>query len=138
MNGLIQFLNTDLVLTSAEDLTALASSLDAAGLFPLQVALGDDGFWYAAFETSADYDEPDTNIAAMLTCVETLAPELKLVWSRCTLREFNIGYDCGKEPWAFNQGLSTEVLRRMAEVGATLRITLYPDRDGENDQQRVG
>jgi hypothetical protein len=42
---------------------------------------------------------------------------------------FNIGYDCGAEPWAFNQGLTAELLGRMAATGASLRITLYPGHD---------
>ncbi len=44
-------------------------------------------------------------------------------------REFNIGYDCGAEPWAFNQGLSAHLLGRMATAGASLRVTIYPDRE---------
>ena len=51
------------------------------------------------------------------------------------LREFNIGYDCGEEPWAFNQGLSAETLRRVAAVKASLRWTLYPDRQVIGDEE---
>ena len=32
-------------------------------------------------------------------------------------------------PWAFNQGLSSGLLGRVAAVGASLRITLYPSRE---------
>jgi hypothetical protein len=76
-----------------------------------------------------DHTEPEPNIATVLAAVESLAPPLRAVWSGCSLREFNIGYDCGREPWAFNQGLSAEVLGRIAAVGASLRWTLYPDRE---------
>ena len=54
---------------------------------------------------------------------------------QCTTREFNLGYDCGAEPWAFNQGLSSELLGRIAAVGASLRLTIYPDRE-ESVQSR--
>jgi hypothetical protein len=47
----------------------------------------------------------------------------------CSRREFNIGYDCGREPWAFNQVLSAQLLSRIAAARASLRVTLYPDRD---------
>lgn len=88
-----------------------------------------DGLWYATFETSAQFAEPEPNIAAMLAIVESLARPLLSVWDGCTRREFNIGYDCGAEPWAFNQGLPAELLGHMAAAGASLRVTLYPDRE---------
>ncbi len=64
----------------------------------------------------------------MQAVIESLVPPLRSVWAGCSQREFNIGYDCGLEPWAFNQGLSADLLGRMAKAGASLRVTLYPDR----------
>ena len=127
MDGVICYLNTDLDLTSADDLTALAAAFEAGELFPLHVTLGEDGKWYACFETEGQHTDPEPNIAAMLAVVEALAPPLQTVWAGCSRREFNIGYDCGLEPWAFNQGLSAELLGRMAAAGASLRVTLYPE-----------
>jgi hypothetical protein len=131
----ISYLNTDLDLTSAEDLTELAAAFEAAGVFPLHVTRGEDGRWYACFETVEQHTEPETNIAAMLGVVESLAPPQRPVWAGCSRREFNIGYDCGLEPWAFNQGLSAELLGRMAAAGASLRITLYPNREPSTPNQ---
>ncbi len=129
MDGVISYLNTDLDLTSADDLTALAAAFEAAGVPPLHVTHGEDGLWYACFETDEQHAEPESNIAAMLAVVESLAPPLRAVWAGCSRREFNVGYDCGLEPWACSQGLSAELLGRMAAAGASLRVTLYPDRE---------
>ena len=126
MEHTIGYLNSDLDLTSGDDLTALAAAFEAAGLFPLHVTLREDGLWYATFETEVQHTQPDSNIAAMLTVIEGLPEPLRTVWAGCTLREFNIGYDCGFKPWAFNQGLTSQLLGRMAAAGASLRITLYP------------
>ncbi len=82
----------------------------------------------ATFETENQHAEPEPNIAAMLDAIESLGPAFSSIWSSCSLREFNIGYDCGLEPWAFNQGLSAGLLERMAAAGACLRLTLYPER----------
>ena len=90
---------------------------------------GADGLWYATFETSTQFAEPEPNIAAILGIVESLARPLRSVWDGCAQREFNIGYDCGDEPWGFNQALPADLLARMAAVGASLRVTLYPDRE---------
>jgi hypothetical protein len=129
VDNTICYLNTDLDLTSAEDLTALAAAFEARGVQPLHVTRGADGLWLATFETSAQFTEPEPNIAAMLAIVESLTRPLRSVWQGCTRREFNIGYDCGAEPWAFNQGLPADLLGRMAAAGASLRVTLYPDRE---------
>lgn len=132
MDGEICYLNTDLDLTSAEDLAELAAALERGGVYPLHVTRGDDGLWYSILETNEQFQEPESSIAVMLAAIELLTPDLRLVWNRCSQRDFNIGYDCGDRPWAFNQGLSTDVLGRIAAAGATLRITLYPDREPAN------
>lgn len=130
MDGKIEYLNTDLDLTSAGQLTDLAEALKAKALFPLHVTNADDGLWYAKFETEKNYDEPEKTIKEMITAIETLEEPLRAVWFRCTQREFNIGYDCGTQPWAFEQGLTSYLLGRIAALGASLRLTLYPDREG--------
>jgi hypothetical protein len=121
------YLNTDLDLISPEELTVLAAVFESRSLFPLHVTQRDDGLWYATFETEDQHAEPEPNIAAMVAVVESLAEPHRSIWSACTRREFNVGYDCGPAPWAFNQGLSSGLLGRMAAVGASLRVTLYPD-----------
>lgn len=96
---------------------------------PLHVSQDDDAVWRARFETNQGHAEPDPNIAAFLAVIDSLDPELRSIWQRCTSREFNIGYDFGPEPWAFNQHVSSEILRRMGGAGVALRITLYPVAD---------
>jgi hypothetical protein len=127
--GTICYLNTDLDLTSPSDLTALAAAFEARGLRSLHVACGEDAQWYATFENAGRQTDPEQDIAAMVAVVESLGEPHRSAWRGCTRREFNIGYDCGDEPWAFNQGLSCALLGRMADVGASLRITLYPYRE---------
>ncbi len=138
MDGKIQYLNTDLDLIGPEDLTPLAEALAARGVRALSPPTGaDDGPWYCTLEIDEPVigieDEPENTIRVMLSAIEAvLAPEGNAaaaeLWPACTLREFNIGYDCGDEPWAFNQGLSNDTLRRIAACGGTLRWTVYPDR----------
>ncbi len=118
-------LNTDLVLKSDGDLTALSATFTARGLHELYLTRGDDGRWYASFEADLVPREPETVIALLLDAVESLPPPLRTVWDGCSLRELDMGYDCGEEPWAFNQGLSAGLLRRIAAAGASLRVTLY-------------
>jgi hypothetical protein len=138
VDGTICYLDTDLDLTSPYELTALAATLKSRGVWPLHVTRGADGIWCARFETHDQYTEPESNIAAMLAVVESLGEPHRADWQGCTQREFNIGYDCGVEPWAFNQGLSCSLLGRVAAVGASLRWTLYPGREQGNASKQSG
>jgi hypothetical protein len=113
------------------ELTMLASALEPNGIIPLHLARGNDGLWRATFETAREHAEPATNIAGLLAAIEALPPLAAIDWRACTLREFNVGYDCGSGPWAFNQALSPQLLDRMASAGVGLRITIYPEADGD-------
>ena len=66
---------------------------------------------------SGDNDtEPESNIARLLDAIDSLTDAARAILQRCSTREFNVGYDCGDQPWAFNQGLSNDTLRRMAAL----------------------
>lgn len=122
----IRYLNTDLDLVASNDLDVLVAALDALGVSALHVTHGEDGLWRSTLETAEQHEEPEATIQAMLTAIETLDQTAHALWGTCTQREFNIGFDCGDGPWAFNQGLSNATLLRLAQSGATLRVTLYP------------
>ena len=122
----IRYLNTDLDVMGASDLAPLAAALQAQGVLALHVTRGADGQWRATFETASQYDEPAETIAALISAIEALPAPAAADWRACTLRELNIGYDCGHSPHAFNQALPNPLLRRMAASGVALRLTLYP------------
>lgn len=130
--------NTDLVLRSDADLTVLTTELAARGLLFVDLTRGDDGRWYAILEIDGQYPETEAVISLMLDAIESLPAQLRAVWDGCFLREFDIGYDCGEAPWAFNQGLSAGLLRRIAAAGAALRVTLYPSTDDDDPAPAAG
>ena len=120
----IHYLNTDLDLVCDVDPAVLVSELKSFGLY-VHVSAGEDGLFYAMCEDTND-TEPEPNIKRILDAIETLSTEARRVWNQCSKREFNVGYDCGDEPWAFNQGLSNEILKRIAASGSSFRMTIYP------------
>jgi hypothetical protein len=125
-----RYLNSDLELASSGDLRDLAAALTSRGMLVLHVGPAAGGGWRAAFETGMQYDEPESNIDAVLTVVESLDSRARAMWTGCSEREINIGYQCGAGPWASEHGLSNGLLERIARLGASLRITLYPKHDG--------
>jgi hypothetical protein len=54
----MKYLNTDLDLVSAENLTELTGALEARGVFALHVTQDADGFWRASLESERQYSEP--------------------------------------------------------------------------------
>ena len=131
------YLNTDLDITAPHDLTPLADALAQRGLYPLHVLQQRDGSWSSRFETEEGFREPDSNIAAMLTAIESLEEPARSLWANCTLREFDMGYDCGEAPNAYRQPLTATTIARIAAVGASVVITLYPQVDTESIEAAV-
>ena len=125
----IQYLNTDLDLVCDLDPTVLAVEFESRGL-GARVTPGDDGLFYVLCDDSNDV-EPEPNMIRILSAIDALSVSGREIWNRCSKRDFNVGYDCGDEPWSFNQGISNQTLRRIADCGASFRITLYPYRPAQ-------
>ena len=126
MTDTIRYLNTDLDLASPDELAPRAAALEARGLLRLHVSRRDDGLCHATFEDGEQHDEPAPNVAAMLAVVESLERPLRALWDGCVVRRLDAGYECGARPWGFGHELPGELLARMAALGLSLRITLYP------------
>jgi hypothetical protein len=138
-DGTTSYRVTDLVLQSAEDLTALAAALEDRGMWVSQRALQIAEEARAWFRIAADermwvfqggfcgesFDGPETEIAAMLAIVESLDPQARALWDGCSWREFDFAYDCGVRPPAVHHDLSAGTMARLAAAGGSLRITLY-------------
>ncbi len=120
------YLNTDLELSSAEDLKAIAKAFEDQGMLCLYLNCDEQGLWQATFEAKTQHAEPEASIAQMLAIVESLPPPLQTLWLNCYSRTFDIGYHCGDQPWAFNQTLSSPLLARISAAHTAVKITLYP------------
>jgi hypothetical protein len=113
-------------LLSAEALGEIATALEARGLFCLYIDCNPNGLWQASFESQGQYTEAEESIAQMMAIVESLPLSLQTIWINCRNRTFDIGYNCGDYPWAFNQTLSSKLLSRISAANAAVRVTLYP------------
>lgn len=119
------YANTDLKIMADEAPSALKAAFDRHGYCDLWERQSEEGQWEGTFETAKQYNKPDPNLADFLTVIETLEAAELSQWEACTLREFDIGYHAGLEPFSFSQSLSEETIRGLASVGASLRITVY-------------
>jgi hypothetical protein len=94
----IKYLNTDLDLTSADDLRPLVRALERRGMFALHVR-HEEGGWRASLEAvGKEWRTPAGHIRDILKAVDALSPRSRGAWDRCRTREANIGYESGLRP----------------------------------------
>jgi len=129
------YLNTDLELASSRSLGPLIAQLSERGVFVLSETRPSLDECWICLETERSYSDLSSNIAAFLDVIEDLPPREWELWNACSLREFNVGYECA-ETWAFGDGIAAQVLQRIALAGATFRLTLYPA-EPESDPSRT-
>lgn len=133
------YANTDLVLRSTEDLSALCDAL-APGLFVLVRMPDEPGF--AVFEVPGCRLSPsDEDVLALCGAVEALPGALHALWDRCTQRDFDIGFGSGWRRDGRSRGrrqrVTAAALRRVAALGGTVTITVYRLWDEDDDGRRV-
>jgi hypothetical protein len=120
----VQYLNTDLVLESAGDLT------------PIVEAFGDDvvvlhsgvakGIHRAAFEIAGSHAGPNEDIKYFVALVEALPPNARALWEGCYSRVFDLGYSSGNETPSHTSELRSNTIQAMAALNASVAITIYP------------
>ncbi|MEO8669769.1 MAG: hypothetical protein ABI411_00565 [Tahibacter sp.] len=64
-----------------------------------------------------------------LSLLEKLPPDLQRLWWSCTDRAFDYGFDGGLEEPPISITLDTVRLQRMAALGVSVRVTVYPFRE---------
>lgn len=127
--GETTFLNVDLDIESKQDITLIVQSFGEQVVLMRHEFLADT--YYASFETG--YARLDEIIAEYVRLVQNLPSEAQIVWSQCK-RTLDIGYRCGVEPYTFHSTLSSEIVTKIAALGATIVITLYADMDKEENR----
>lgn len=126
-----QYLNTDFDLESDSSLQRLAGELRKT-CDVLHCTENGDGSWQMTIE--ARHDEcgvdrnPNLDIAAMLEAIADVSEGARTEYNSCSRRDFNIGYECW-DSWAFNSGISHQVLQMVVRSGCSISWTLYPMRN---------
>ncbi|HEY3780916.1 MAG TPA: hypothetical protein VGL56_07530 [Fimbriimonadaceae bacterium] len=120
-----QYLNTDLELESDSDLTGLVAALENLGLTSLYCGPNDNGNWHATLEADLGSDEPIPSIVKLLLAIDSLDEAHRQMLSNCLRKEFDVGYECTAEPFESGDVIDNEILRRIVDLGATIRFTIY-------------
>src|SRR5688500_2779918 len=125
MNSSFEFLNVDLEIHSRCSLEPLLSELTPR----LDVLHSESkpNKHFANLETSRFWKNasPDKTIAALCDVLESLSPKARKIWQKAHSKVFDIGLDIDPKATNLHQPLSTESLRRIGKLGATINFTCY-------------
>jgi len=129
-----RYLNTDLDLVSVSPFNTLNRELNLT-CDVLHYMQGTDGLWYSTVEASHKETTPDrdaaTDILAMIAGIHSLSSTARSEFDACSMRNFNIGFDCG-DTWAYGHHVTPDVVRAIADVECSLGVTLYPMRNEDS------
>ena len=121
----IQYLNTDLDIESKSDLSKVVEEF---GEDVIVLHHGERrGYQHASFEISVDNTDADSVINSFCRFVEQMPKEVREIWDGCVSRVFDIGYESGSSPQNFRSEIRASTIQRVAEIGASVVITIYPE-----------
>ena len=124
------FINLDLDLSSAVDLTDLATHLSTQAFILFHGETGTEYKLIAELLMDGGLNQDALECTEhFLRLLGELPPALLGLWQQCTSRVFDYGFDGGLEHPPLHITLPSAALCRMAELGIDLRITVYPFRD---------
>jgi len=118
---LTRLICADLAVDSEEDLTPLVAELNSAGLFGY--VQGDDVF--RARFSSGSTETPDSSLASYLDAIQKLSAEGRGLFDRAQSRRFDLGFDCGVQPYALSERLTQGLLSRAVSIGIEIEVTIY-------------
>ena len=131
------FLNVDVELICRRRLTVLVDELKKWILYDGRI----NGGWLLSFETNSirGKSTPDGVISKLCKLIHNLSPAAKLDWESAQTRVFDIGFESAPltKPMTFavRSRISTESLKRIADLDATLNITCYRHFDDIPERQ---
>ena len=123
-----QYLNTDLEIESESDLSKIVAEFgeDVLVLHHGEIR----GYQHASFEIAGSTNSTcaDDIINSFCALVEFLSEEARATWDGCCSRAFDIGYESGTSPPNFHSEIKARTIERVAKIGASIVITIYPVR----------
>lgn len=74
---------------------------------------------------------PDIQIADFCDMISDFGDDARSVWNGAYRRTFNVGYEIDDSSECFRSELAPETMERIARVGASVIVAIYPQAPGE-------
>ncbi len=126
----IDFLNVDLEIESKNDLQIIVNELGKDCSLSIYDK-NESGNNSAVFSHRAAFNDYSINVIISLFCdsIENLSPKARDVWNSCRIRKFDAGFESGNFPENFQSEIRADIIKRVAALGASIAITIYPIND---------
>lgn len=124
----VHYINTDLEIESKHCLSKIVEEFGEAVWVLHHGEIR--GYQHACFEVSGSAGGADEVINYFCSLVEYLPKEVRLIWDECCSRILDVGYEIsyeiGTSPSSFRSEIRASTIKRVAEIGASIVITIYP------------
>ena len=86
---------------------------------------------FASFSHRSAFADCEINAIIALFCgsIEHLLPKARKIWDSCCTRKLDAGFESGNSPKDFQSEIRADVIKRVAELDASIAITIYPIND---------
>jgi hypothetical protein len=127
----IRYLNTDLEIESKSDLSKIVQEFggDVSVLYHGETR----GYQLASFEIAGTSAGADETINSFCDLVESLPEGERQTWDGCCSRIIDVGYESGMSPRNFRSEIRAPTIQRVAAIGASIVVTIYPLSDKPGD-----
>ena len=121
----VRYLNTDLEIESKGELSKIVEEFAESVLVLHHGEVR--GYQHASFEIAGGSVDADGTINSFCLLLESLPNEVREVWDACCSRVFDVGYQSGASPQTFRSEIRASTIQRVANTGASVVITIYPE-----------
>ena len=128
------FLNVDLDIESTSSLRSLVREFGqrASVMFSGRM----NGRYCLFIESAGSDRHQDGTLRALCALIEGLSPPSRQVWDAAHRKEFDLGYESRLSSQRANRfRILPATLRRVAELGASVAVTLYSESRGEANRK---
>ena len=131
-----RYINTDLEIVSPFNLGDLVNVLNERCDL-LHGEKEEDGLWHICVEahgsgiTGSPEHSPDRDIEELLKVLETLKDETIAQLKKSEKLDFNVGWYSSEKHHGSKFTVTNALLGRIANIGATLTVTIYPCEENE-------
>lgn len=115
--------NVDLEIGTKATVRALAEELSDRLLAMYTGRLR--GLNRAHYEVETLTKTADATIRGFVRILKRLSPAGKRAWKKATVRDFNIGIQCEREPRYFEVAIDAATLSEVAKLGGRIVVTVY-------------
>lgn len=127
-----RFIGVQLEIESPRPLGHLLHSFSGTEIVSVDYRESTRGF-AVAFEhaRSGISTDPDIQIATFCDTILGFEEDARAVWNGAYRRTFNVGYEIDDSSESFRSELASETMERIARVGASVIVAIYPRESGE-------